>query len=327
MCIIAVALALTSTACAGDEAQYWTVFKGRFLTQDGRICDTGNGNISHSEGQGYGMLLAVTNNDRKAFDLMWQWTRQTLEREDVHLFSWRYDPDAHKVTDRNDAADGDVLIAWALLNAANKWGDASYALASSDIRTDIATHLVRDFGGYRIVMPAMSGFDFGTSVVINPSYFIAPAFQAFAKADPTGPWRAILNNGYEILRKARFGAERLPPDWLSLNGQGQLSLANGFKPRFGYDAIRVPLYLVWAQAPAKVIAPFARHFSKLRDDLAREPAWIDLSSGARSPEDASAGMRAISALIADEPLPAYPADGDYYSSALWLLSDVAKSHH
>ena len=36
----------------------WRIFKQRFLAADGRIVDDGNGGISHSEGQGYGMVLA-----------------------------------------------------------------------------------------------------------------------------------------------------------------------------------------------------------------------------------------------------------------------------
>lgn len=320
----ALAIALTfASAAHAAQSHDWAVFASRFLTADGRIRDTGNGNISHSEGQGYAMLLAVANDDRQAFDLIWQWTHQTLERKDVHLFSWRFDPMAGRVTDVNDAADGDVLIAWALLDASRKWSEPSYARASSEIRADIAVHLVRDFAGYKVLMPALSGFDFDTTIVLNPSYIVAPAFQAFAEADPDGPWGTLLTDGLRILRKARFGAEALPPDWLSLNAHGRFAIARGFEPRFGYDAIRVPLYLVWAQSPSKVIAPFARHFAKLRDAGARPPAWIDLSGAGASPDEASAGMRAIAALTIGAPLPAFPAEGDYYSSALWLLSDIA----
>lgn len=42
----------------------WESYKSRFMMPDGRIIDTGNGNVSHTEGQGFAMLLAVANNDR-----------------------------------------------------------------------------------------------------------------------------------------------------------------------------------------------------------------------------------------------------------------------
>lgn len=47
---------------------FWQSYKARFVTAQGRVVDTGNGNISHSEGQGYGMLLAVAANDRETFN-------------------------------------------------------------------------------------------------------------------------------------------------------------------------------------------------------------------------------------------------------------------
>ena len=96
----------------------WESYKSRFMMPDGRIIDTGNGNVSHTEGQGFAMLLAVGNNDRPAFDKLWQWTDKTLRNKDNGLFYWRYNPVApNPVADKNDATDGDTLIAWALLRA------------------------------------------------------------------------------------------------------------------------------------------------------------------------------------------------------------------
>ena len=42
----------------------WRAYKARFVTAQGRVVDTANGLVSHSEGQGYGMLLAVAADDR-----------------------------------------------------------------------------------------------------------------------------------------------------------------------------------------------------------------------------------------------------------------------
>ena len=58
----------------------WESYKSRFMMPDGRIVDTGNGNVSHTEGQGFAMLLAVANDDRPAFDKLWQWTDKTRWR-------------------------------------------------------------------------------------------------------------------------------------------------------------------------------------------------------------------------------------------------------
>src|SRR5436309_1896309 len=45
------------------HAWAWRSYKARFVTDQGRVVDTANGRISHSESQGYGMLLAVAAGD------------------------------------------------------------------------------------------------------------------------------------------------------------------------------------------------------------------------------------------------------------------------
>ena len=79
---------------AQAAADGWSSYKSRFMSSDGRISDTANNNVSHTEGQGYGMLLAVAYNDRATFDLLWQWTRTHLRNPQNDLFYWRYTPGA-----------------------------------------------------------------------------------------------------------------------------------------------------------------------------------------------------------------------------------------
>lgn len=55
---------------------------------------------------------AVANNDRPAFDKLWQWTDNTLRNKSNGLFYWRYNPVApDPIADKNNASDGDTLIA------------------------------------------------------------------------------------------------------------------------------------------------------------------------------------------------------------------------
>jgi endoglucanase len=72
--------------------QAWEQYKARFFMPDGRIVDTGNGNVSHTEGQGFAMLMAVASDDKATFDKLWQWTDSTLKNKDNGLFYWRYNP-------------------------------------------------------------------------------------------------------------------------------------------------------------------------------------------------------------------------------------------
>ena len=56
----------TETACS-----YWNVFKASYLHESGRIIDTGNNGISHSEGQGVALLASVFCSDRTSFGKIW----------------------------------------------------------------------------------------------------------------------------------------------------------------------------------------------------------------------------------------------------------------
>ncbi len=147
-------------SCAADSADPgWQQYKRAFVLPDGRVVDTGNHNVSHSEGQGYGMLMAVFNDDKQTFASVWHWTRQTLYRDDVGLFSWRYEPQEKvAVADPNTASDGDTLIAWALLLAGQKWDDKDYLMSSSQIQTSLLNYAIVSFGNYTVMLPGVEGF-------------------------------------------------------------------------------------------------------------------------------------------------------------------------
>jgi endo-1,4-beta-D-glucanase Y len=165
----------------------WASFKRSFLDPTGRIIDNGNGGISHTEGQGLGLTMALRANDRAAFDAILGWTEKTLARSDVALFSWRYDPRAPMpVTDPNNATDGDIFIAWALAGAAWQWHEPRYAARSAAIRAAIRQRLVLKRYGRSLLLPGLEGFVSPRAVTLNPSYFVWPALEEFRR-----PWAAL----------------------------------------------------------------------------------------------------------------------------------------
>lgn len=316
------AQAAPQVICSSD----WEQYRQRFMLPEGRIQDTGNGGVSHSEGQGWGMLLAVAADDRKAFQSLWQWTDVTLKRSDVALFSWRYDPRAEPaVTDPNDASDGDVLIAWALLRAGQRWGEGDYLVQSALIRDAIAQRLVRRIQGYTTLLSGIEGFDQAGGTVINLSYLVVPAFVEFDRVDNRGPWKDLLNDAPRLLKLARFGQYDLPPDWLLLPAQGRPYPASGWPARFSFDAVRIPLYYRWGQLDQRddaLLRPFERFWRS--GGQQNPPAWIDLDDGSVAPYPVSTGVLAIRAYLAKKPLPASPVGSeDYYSSSLYMLTQLA----
>jgi len=299
----------------------WAAFSARFLSPDGRIVDTGNGGISHSEGQGYGMLLAEAAGDRAGFDRMWAWTSHALSRTDVRLFSWRFDPAAaNPVADPNDASDGDILIAWALLRASLRWKVAEYGLQSAAIRGAIRKHLIRQIGTRTVLLPGIQGFETPGMLTLNPSYYIWPALDAFLAADGAGAWGAVLSDGEQILAEARFGAHKLITDWIEIDSAG-VRPARGKAPQFGFDAVRVPLYLAWGKRRA-ALAPFRDFWSDCLTRHVAIPAWVDVVSGAQAPYALSdGGMAVVDITLGRRPRGA--RGGDYFSTALGALAALA----
>ena len=306
----------------------WELYKSRFLQPDGRIVDTGNNGISHSEGQGYGLFFASTFNDRSAFETIWAWTQGTLKHKDGYLHSWRWTPSAPHITDTNNASDGDLMIAWALRRAAILWGREDYAQQAQAIIKDLGQKCVRKVGSRIVLLPGAKGFDRLKSVVINLSYYNIPALQRAVRLDPSGPWAGLIDSGQQLVQSSRFGLWGLPPDWLSIDRKSErIFPATGFPARFSYDAIRIPLYLKWANfMPVSLTqALYAVSQNYTMNGL---PGWIDLKSGERSNYNAPPGFKAVFMFALNGPdalpnLPSIKESSDYYSASLTLQARIA----
>ncbi len=308
----------------------WLAYTTRYLVDDGRIVDTSNNGISHSEGQGYAMLLAVAFDDRSTFDQLWTWTRKNLQARNDRLFSWKWDPN-HKggqISDPNNATDGDILIAWALLRASQAWDVRAYSLAAELINRDVLASLIveTDFGP--VMLPADRGFEKGRSIIINPSYYVFPAMHELAEASGDNLWLDLSATGLEILKQGRFGKHELPPDWLEVTSE--LQPAPGFEPVYGFNAVRIPLYVAWQDGSVfrQLLEPFVA-LSAAFGGLSAIPATINLEDSSTAEFPLSTGGQAIlkyaAATLQDRQteMPMLRPDEDYYSSTLLLLSKVA----
>lgn len=308
----------------------WANYKAAFISPGGRVVDNANKDISHSEGQGYAMLLAVAADDREAFDLIWAWTRSQLMLRDDGLAAWMWDPAATPhVTDRNNATDGDILIAWALAEAGMHWSASAYQTAALQLSRAITAAAVGPSRFGQVVMPGTAGFaaaDRKDGPVLNLSYWIYPAFLRLDALDPGQAWMALFKSGLALTANSRFGAARLPTDWISIAGE-QPRPAAGMPPTFGYDAIRIPLYLAWAgQARKSVLGPFAASWTG-PDPI---PQRIDVGTGDATEPLSDSGYRAVAALVrcalGGTKLPSSvqePAVDRYYPTTLRALVLVA----
>ena len=312
------------------EATEWSLFTERFLADDGRVIDREKGLSSHSEGQGYGMLLAVAANDRDAFDRMHAFAVREMDGRADHLVSWLWDPHrSPRIADPNNASDGDILIAYALVRAALAWGEPRYLVAADAMIDDIGRLLVGRHGGRIILRPAAFGFEEGQhedGPVVNLSYWVYGAFPLFEVVRPEYPWRELVRDGLALKEAARANGPGLAPDWITLRADRRYQPARGHRPWSSYDAIRIPLYMLMSggEVPARHLAPFDRAWN-LRGN--GTPLAFDLSRGMADHEMRDPGYRAIAALVAcavrGEPLPASLQrfrPTTYFASTLHLLA-------
>ena len=332
---------VSRTAAAGKPgpqgaallARAWPGYKATFIQPDGRVVDNGNRGISHSEGQGYALVLAVATQDRETFDRVWQWTARELYIREEGLAAWRWEPGSTPhVTDRNNASDGDLLIAWALGEAGQRWDAPEYTQAMQKIAAALFKHNVVQTRVGPVLLPGVVGFDAKSQPdgpIVNLSYWVFPALDRLEVLAPGHDWAGLRRSGLNLLRNARFGPLRIPPEWLAV-GEERGAPAAQFERRFSYNAVRIPLYLAWSN---RVTADYLRPFLTMWNQAENiGPFILDIDDGKANGTFDGAGYRLIFALaqcVASgrpvSPELAAAKNELYYPATLALLSTLAIS--
>jgi endo-1,4-beta-D-glucanase Y len=328
-------LAAYSPQTAGaQEDALWKKYKADFITSDGRVTDKGQNEVSHSEGQAYGMLLALAYNDKAEFDRLLHWAKDNLGGRTDGLFAWQWGKRATgnwEPVDFNNATDGDILIAYALLRGHKKWGDPQYMAKGQEILRALRTKLGVQINGSKYLLPGYFGYAKDNGVVLNPSYLVLPAFALFTEYDQKDFWDAVHNDGLALLSKCYFGKMGLPADWILLSN-GKVTMYEGNGTLFGYEAIRSILFLSlennfqYRGGVEKILGVYEK--------LGYIPAFVDLKNDSISLNAAPAGFYAIYSLVerklgqnatakklATEAREKVLAEkDDYYSFSLYLMA-------
>ena len=314
--------------------QQWQEFKRVFVSPDGRIIDYKNNQISHSEGQGYGLLVAQYLGEREDFDLILNWSNTNLLTKPgngLRAWSWGKRPDGSwGILDENNASDGDILHAWALFMAGEKWPDSTYKQQAFVILNSIRKDLI--YNGY--LLPGRKGFFTDHGVKLNLSYYIFSAFNEFARQDVKnqGLWKKLADNGHRLLLESITPESGLPPDWLNLLPSGKM--IPPYNSLFGYEAIRIPIYVAWENDPAKL--EIFRPYILKTAAAGQLPEFVNLNNGTFANTEASAGHYAVMARAAKglgltkqmkffenkSKQLRQENEEDYYASILALLANI-----
>lgn len=270
------------------------MFIERFATAEGRIVDTGNAGISHTEGQGIGLLTTAMFGQEEVFLRLLDWTERTLRHRDDSLHAWQYLHNANvRTPDGNPATDGELLIAHALFVAGRRWGRPDYTTAGHAIARDVAEMLVGEVQGRQVLLPGLCNDQQAGHVVINPSYYLFPTLRHIAAETGAPAWRTLHDDGLSVLREARFGRWGLPADWISLpRGSAGCMIAPGrhASPTTPFDC---RFTSPGPGSPTTLPCPALRSALAFWSEAPGGAAWTDLRSNAVAPYALTPGMRAI----------------------------------
>jgi endo-1,4-beta-D-glucanase Y len=257
--LIVLAVAVLYLSQEGHAQQPWPLWEsyaGHIIDQQGRVIDHTAQDHTTSEGQAYGMFFALVANDRTRFDKIFRWTETNLAAGDLTLrlpsWSWGKGPDGSwRALDPNPASDADLWIAYDLMEAGRLWQEPRYRKLGTLMAMRIAQQEVVYVPGLgTTLLSGTVGFHPNPSTwLLNPSYLPPFVLAYFAKAIPTGPWRAVLDSLQPLLAQGSGAGYAM--DWVSAGTVIRPSLSptelaagvNDKLPIGSYDAIRVYLWL------------------------------------------------------------------------------------
>ena len=205
-----------------------------------------------------------------------------------------------------------------VVKADARWHDKRYSAASDAITKALIDHNVIRYAGYRVMLPGVQGFKLEGEVVLNPSYFVFPARQAFAGRSHLPVWRELIKDGKRLLGKMGSGKANLPTDWVSLASAGKLTPAKDWPPRMSYDAIRIPLYIARSDKQSPLLTPESSVWSVPTGTYTRR---VNVTTNEYAPYMMEGGLLAVRDLTMGQPSgePEITSKDDYYSASLKML--------
>lgn len=286
----------------------------------GQVIDWQQNGISHSEGQGWGLLLAQAAGDRDAFGKIESWTAVHLAVRQDRLMAWSRRPEDGRVDWRN-ATDGDLFRAWALLRAARDSGWSGHADTAVAIARDIASLCLAPdprAPSEPLLTPGAEARRGDDRVLVNPSYIMPRALRELGEAAGEPRLIRAADHGETLLAELA-AADRLW-DWIDVTPDG-FAAPPDLRPGWGYDALRVPLYLAWS---GNHTHPALAAGLRLMQSGPGRVVVQRSAGGNPEAESDHPGFVALTQLAACQPLPDWPTKSrSYYPDTLLMLARTA----
>lgn len=341
--ILALWIMLFSDSVLADSASCWPAwgrFKQAVLSDDGRVIDhSSERQITTSEGQSYGLFLALVANEPQTFARLLNWTEQNLADGNLahHLPAWLWghaEQDQWQVLDTNNASDADLWIAYSLLEAGRLWNKPEYDALGKHILWRSAAQTLRKLPGLGVMLlPGDQGFDSAEGWRLNPSYLPLQLLARFAQIDPI--WGELAENSRRLLLES--APKGFAPDWVLWQSNQRWARDPQHGYRGSYDAIRVYLWLGMLAAEAPHRDELLQHFAPMARQTAQDgqpPEQVDVATAEHQHAGPVGFSAALLPLLANLPYPESlqqqrtrlaeepPAADAYYNQMLMLFGQA-----
>lgn len=206
----------------------WELYKDKFVLDSGMVGNVGSHVVSGRD-QSIALLRAAMASDQKAFDKVYEWTKENLLLDDKNLFATSIDRDDETIANKGTTTLTDQDIAFALLLAYRNWEEDQYLKEAEKIIGDMWKHETVVVNKKRYLVAGDWTAGKSTKYTINPSYLSPYVYKLFAIYDSKNNWAEIASTSYEILTActtSKLGVKNgivLPPSWCDLSSSGIVS--------------------------------------------------------------------------------------------------------
>jgi oligosaccharide reducing-end xylanase len=249
-----------------------------FDADEAYILDVAHEDI-RSEGQSYGMMIALQLNDQASFDKLWKFAVSRMRIKDpkhpnYRGFAWVLETTG-AICDENSAPDGEEYFAMSLYFAHNRWGSSSKAKAANDYKywadeiVDMMKNREQISGPRKRRMGSSDGkackgkeiADQVTSVPLfnetqrqirfnatvgqeytDPSYHLPAFYNLFALWGPQKDaafWNSAAATSRAFFGRAMNPETGLASEYSKYDGSPHRVSFNSLSAKFAYDAWRV----------------------------------------------------------------------------------------
>ncbi|HHT90659.1 MAG: glycosyl hydrolase family 8 [Bacillota bacterium] len=261
----------------------------------GYLLDTGNLDV-RTEGQSYGMMMAVQMDDQELFNRIWKWTKTYMwhpEGRYKHYFAWSCNPDGTRLA-QGPAPDGEEFFAMALLFATKRWGDGAEPFDYSSQAKQILTAVVHkgEAGeeGDPMWDPKNKLIKFVPETPwTDPSYHLPHFYELFALWGPAEDqqfWKEAAEASRAFLPLACHGQTGLAPEYSEYDGTPNFTRGHG---NFYSDSYRVALNVALDHAwfaPGPWHVEQSRRIQEFFADIPMEEYQVYAVDGTIIPEPA-----------------------------------------